>query len=249
MTVEVVDGLLDVMPWGIGVPFQQQMSNLANAYRRSEIVESGIGIFALEALIVDRPEPAEALRATTVWSTGLAAPLHSVDPRAVTAARDGRPFPESSSRTGRPGSFLINATLDIEPGQTHRWHVVADVAQSHVRHRSARFGARDQASICRDRSTTTSICARRSCATSSPAPTALRRRRHPRSMPTTSPTPCSTSCAAARSLAATRSSPSGSVRSWTSATPTLAARHADWLGRPSRIDRRGRSPRPRRPTR
>jgi hypothetical protein len=132
MTVEVVDGLLDVMPWGVSVPFQQQMSNLANAYRRSEIIKSGVGIFTLEALIVDLPEPAEALRATTVWSTGLDGPSRSLDPRAVAAARHGTPFPESFLRTGRPGSFLVNATLDIAPGQTHRWHVVADVAQSHA---------------------------------------------------------------------------------------------------------------------
>ena len=81
VTVEILDGLLDVMPWGIGVPFQQQMSNLANAYRRSEITEAGIGIFTLEALIVDVPEPAEALRATTVWSTGLGDTSTSLDPR------------------------------------------------------------------------------------------------------------------------------------------------------------------------
>ena len=132
MTVDVVDGLLDVMPWGVGVAFQQQMSNLANAYRRSEITESGIGVFTLEALIVDLPEPAEALRATTVWSTGLSAPLRSLDPNAITAARHGTSFPESSLRTGRPGSFLVNATVDLEPGETHRWHVVADVAQTHA---------------------------------------------------------------------------------------------------------------------
>ncbi len=132
VTVEVVDGLLDVMPWGVGVPFQQQMSNLANAYRRSEISESGVGIFTLEALIVDVPEPAEALRATTVWSTGLRAPLRSLDPRAVAAARQGAPFPGSSLRTGSPGSFLVNATVDLTPGHTQRWHVVADVAQSHA---------------------------------------------------------------------------------------------------------------------
>ena len=130
MTIDVVDGLLDVMPWGVGVPFQQRMSNLANAYRRSEIVESGIGIFALEALIVDLPEPAEALRATTVWSTGLDAATRSLDPLAVDAARHGTAFPESSLRTGRPGSFLVNATVELAPGQTRRWHVVADVAQS-----------------------------------------------------------------------------------------------------------------------
>ena len=132
LAVDVVDGLLDVMPWGVSVPFQQQMSNLANAYRRSEITDTGIGIYALEALIIDRPEPAEALRATTVWSTGLGAPLLSVDTRAITAAREGRPFQKSSLATGRPGSFLVNATLDIDPGQTHRWHIVADVAQSHA---------------------------------------------------------------------------------------------------------------------
>ncbi len=132
LTVEIVDGLLDVMPWGVGVPFQQQMSNLANAYRRSEITEAGVGIFTLEALIVDVPEPAEALRATTVWSTGLGDASTSLDPSAVTTVRQGGSFAESSLRTGRPGSFLVNATVDLAPGQTQRWHLVADVAQSHA---------------------------------------------------------------------------------------------------------------------
>ncbi|HUS42570.1 MAG TPA: hypothetical protein VMY16_07875 [Ilumatobacteraceae bacterium] len=132
VTVEILDGLLDVMPWGIGVPFQQQMSNLANAYRRSEITESGVGVFTLEALIVDVPEPSEALRATTVWSTGLDEQSTTLDPRAVAAARDGQPFAASSLRTGRPGSFLVNATVRIDPGQSRRWHVVADVAQTHA---------------------------------------------------------------------------------------------------------------------
>jgi hypothetical protein len=132
VTVETVDGLLDIMPWGIGVPFQQQMSNLANAYRRSEIAESGLGVYALEALIVDLPEPAEALRATTVWSTGLGTPRRSVDSLAVTAARAGTPFEDSFLRTGRPGSFLVNDTLEIDPGETIRWHIVADVAQRHT---------------------------------------------------------------------------------------------------------------------
>ncbi|MGB5758426.1 MAG: hypothetical protein WBM50_16040, partial [Acidimicrobiales bacterium] len=90
VSVDVVDGLLGVMPWGIDLALQQQMSNLANAYRRSEMTESGMGIFALEAQIVDRPEPAEALRATMVWSTGVVEPGLSVDPGAMQRARDGR---------------------------------------------------------------------------------------------------------------------------------------------------------------
>ncbi len=132
ITVDLVDGLLDVMPWGIGVTFQQQRSNLANAYRRSEIVAPGIGVYSLEALIVDLPEPAEALRATTVWAAGLDTPRRSVDPTALADFRDGKPFHEASLRTGRPGSFLVAVTRSIEAGQTLRWHVVADAAQSHT---------------------------------------------------------------------------------------------------------------------
>ncbi len=131
VSVDVVDGLLGVMPWGIDLALQQQMSNLANAYRRSEMTGSGIGIFALEARIVDRPEPAEALRATTVWSTGAVEPGLSVDPGAAERAREGRDFVRSALRTGRPGSFLLNTTFDLEPGQRRRWHIVADVGQSH----------------------------------------------------------------------------------------------------------------------
>ncbi|NNJ48453.1 MAG: hypothetical protein HKP18_11565, partial [Acidimicrobiia bacterium] len=67
-SVELVDGLRGVMPWGVGVDLQQRLSNLANAYRRSEVVEPGIGLFSLEAQIVDRPEPAEALRTSSVWT-------------------------------------------------------------------------------------------------------------------------------------------------------------------------------------
>ncbi len=129
--IEAVDGLLGVMPWGIGVSLQQQMSNLANAYRRSEIVDPDLGIFTLEARIVDHPEPAEALRATTVWSTGLGHAQIGVDDSAITRARRGLPFQPSSLRTGRRGSYVVGAGLELAPGATHRWHTIADVAQSH----------------------------------------------------------------------------------------------------------------------
>lgn len=129
--VEVVDGLVGVMPWGVDVGVQQSMSNLANAYRRSQIVGDGLGIYSLEALIVDRPEPAEALRATTVWSTGLAEPRYSVDDRPADAAADGSIFEPTALLTGRPGSYLVATTIVSAPGSSHRWHIVADVAQSH----------------------------------------------------------------------------------------------------------------------
>ena len=45
---------------------------MVDAYKRNELdKESGLGIFALSAILVDRAEPSEALKANIAWSLGL----------------------------------------------------------------------------------------------------------------------------------------------------------------------------------
>jgi hypothetical protein len=71
-SVIILDGLQNIMPSGVGSALQNQSSNLVDAYKRSELVkESGIGVFGLSAIIVDKAEPSEALKANVVWSLGL----------------------------------------------------------------------------------------------------------------------------------------------------------------------------------
>ena len=53
----------------IGSDTQNQSSNLVDAYKRNELEQSsGLGIFALSAILVDKAEASEALRANVVWS-------------------------------------------------------------------------------------------------------------------------------------------------------------------------------------
>ncbi len=69
--VRVLDGIQNILPYGVNAGLQNDRSNLVDAYKKSELeVEVGIGIFALSAIIVDKAEPSEALKATVVWSTG-----------------------------------------------------------------------------------------------------------------------------------------------------------------------------------
>jgi hypothetical protein len=132
LSVEIVDGLLGVMPWGIDTILQQRMSSLANAYRRSEVAAPGLALFTLEAAISDRPEPSEALRATTVWVAGLGETDLSLDGAALARARTGKTFQPASLLTGRPGAFLVHDRFEIGPEEERRWHVVTDVAQTHA---------------------------------------------------------------------------------------------------------------------
>ena len=69
--VELIDGLQNILPYGVGEDLQKQSSNLVDAYKNRAKPVTGMGIYALSAIIVDRAEPSEALKANIVWSTGL----------------------------------------------------------------------------------------------------------------------------------------------------------------------------------
>ena len=59
------------MPCGLDEAVQNNTSNLADAYKRSELdIETKLGIFALSAKIVDRAEPSESLKAKIVFQYG-----------------------------------------------------------------------------------------------------------------------------------------------------------------------------------
>ena len=73
--LSVVDGLQNILPYGVPSDLQNSRSNLVDAYKRNELEQdSGIGIFDLSAIIVDRAEPSESLKASMVWSAGIENP-------------------------------------------------------------------------------------------------------------------------------------------------------------------------------
>ena len=52
--IDILDGIQNLLPWGIEVDLQLDSSNLASAYKKNELdLETGLAIFSLSALIVD----------------------------------------------------------------------------------------------------------------------------------------------------------------------------------------------------
>jgi hypothetical protein len=129
--LELIDGLVNVLPHGLSPALYAQMSNLTNAYKRSQRIDGGPAVFTLEAMVVDRPEPAESLRATIVWSTGFDGTV-TLDPDAVAAFEAGEGTPGVGLVTGQPGAYLLTGNLDVAAGETVSWHILADVAQDQV---------------------------------------------------------------------------------------------------------------------
>ena len=126
--VELLDGLRNLLPYGVDRAAQAELSTLVDAYKRAEAVSGACaGIFTLNSILTDRAEPSEALKATIVWSTGLdrARVLLSEDQiEAFSAGREVRP---EAIGKGKRGAFFVHSEVTLPPQTEHRWYLLADV--------------------------------------------------------------------------------------------------------------------------
>jgi len=89
--INVLDGIQNIMPFGVSSDLQNSASNLVDAYKRSELyAQTGLGIFALSAIIVDKAEPSEALKSNIVWSLGIENPAYLVSSLQLSAFRKNK---------------------------------------------------------------------------------------------------------------------------------------------------------------
>ncbi len=150
ITVEVLDGLQNIMPSGVERITQNTFSTLVDGYKRTEHVGNGMVLFRMEAILVDRAEPSESLRCNTVYT--LSDSRHPIpdtqylcsSAQLDTFRRGGNIQPESESKGVRGAIFAhFTATLPCKeksqplhhtPSTIHslQWHFICDVMQDAV---------------------------------------------------------------------------------------------------------------------
>jgi hypothetical protein len=127
-TVEVLDGIENILPWGVDEYFQNHYSCLGDAYKQNEIEpETGLGIFALSSIPGDSAEPAEALRATVCWSTCAPASTRLLSSLQLDAFRHGAEVQPERRVCGRRGAYFVRETRRLAAGERRHWLIVADV--------------------------------------------------------------------------------------------------------------------------
>ncbi|HEX4858366.1 MAG TPA: hypothetical protein VFV17_05060, partial [Usitatibacteraceae bacterium] len=123
--VSVLDGVLNLLPPGIGVDLSNRMSSLTDAYKWNESAAGGrMGLFTIYAQIWDRAEPKESLSALAAWHTGLPPDSKTLlSAKQVEAfCRGGRIEAETLTR-GRRGAFLASFEADVDRNGIE-WHTV-----------------------------------------------------------------------------------------------------------------------------
>lgn len=128
----ILDGIQNILPYGVGSHLQNQSSNLVDAYKRSELdQESGLGIFALSAIIVDKAEPSEALKANIAWSAGLDGAKHLLSSLQLKNFRKGIPVQNEVDVKAEKGAYFVSDRLTLSAQESKEWLIVADVNKNH----------------------------------------------------------------------------------------------------------------------
>ena len=111
--IELTDRLLNVLPAGVERKTQNEFSTLVDGYKKTEIIGC-LGLFRMEAILVDRAEPSESLTCNTVYCLGL--------PEAD--------YSQTESK-GVRGAFVAHSLI---PSFLHSltWYNVLDVSQDAV---------------------------------------------------------------------------------------------------------------------
>jgi len=130
--IAVLDGIQNIMPFGVTSDLQNAASNLVDAYKRSELhKQSGLGIFALSAIIVDKAEPSEALKSNVVWSLGLKNPSYLVSSLQLSKFRNKQKVTSEDDIKGEKGAYFLNAEITLKENSKQEWTIVANVNQDH----------------------------------------------------------------------------------------------------------------------
>ena len=136
VSVEVVDGLQNVMPSGVERITQNTFSTLVDGYKRTEYVGNGMVLFRMEAILVDRAEPSESLRCNSIFTLGLNAADYLCSTAQLDRFRNGGLIQAEDESKGVRGAIFahFHATLSPLASSPHslKWYFVADVMQDAV---------------------------------------------------------------------------------------------------------------------
>lgn len=128
--VEVLDGIQNILPYGVTRVLQNEYSTLVDAYKKNELLlPAGLGIYYLSSIPTDKAEPSEGLKASTVWSTGFKSARRLLSSNKLDSFRKGKDISEETDIRALRGAYFVNSSFSLEPVGSRQWYIVAEVNQ------------------------------------------------------------------------------------------------------------------------
>jgi hypothetical protein len=127
--VDLLDGIKNILPNGADYDFQNAFSNLLDAYKKCELLEeTKLGLYMLSSIPVDRAEPSESLKTTTVWSAGLDHDVKIlISDHQVENFKRGQAVETETDIRATRGAYYVNASFELMKDALKEWMIVAEI--------------------------------------------------------------------------------------------------------------------------
>lgn len=133
LNVTILDGIQNILPSGVTSDTQHKSSNLVDAYKKCELETNvGLGIYALSAIIVDKAEPSEALKANIAWSIGIENASYLLSSLQLDDFRRGDTIQQEVNIKAEKGAYFVSADINLKPEAEKTWMIIANVNQTMV---------------------------------------------------------------------------------------------------------------------
>jgi hypothetical protein len=129
-SIQLLDGIQNLLPYGVPEGLQSGSSNLVDAYKKCELEADTIGIYALSAIISDKAEPSEALKANLVFSLGLKNKAVLLSSKQLDLFRKGHGVKQETDIKAERGAYFINTSFELVSGTQKEWMIVADISKT-----------------------------------------------------------------------------------------------------------------------
>lgn len=130
VNIRILDGIQNLLPFGIDRRMQNEYSTLLDAYKKNELqTDSGLGLFLLSAIPVDKAEPSESLKAATVWSYGVEVKTHLLSSDQLDQFRKGQPLSHEVDIRARRGAYFIESNQKLSSNESKTWYFIAEINQ------------------------------------------------------------------------------------------------------------------------
>ncbi len=134
VTIEILDGITNILPNGIDFDFQNAYSNLSDAYKKNELLkETKLGLYMLSSIPVDRAEPSESLKSSTVWLCGLDTDAKILlSNRQLENFKKGISLEEETDIRASRGAYFVNTRFELAKDVKKGWMIVAEINRDSV---------------------------------------------------------------------------------------------------------------------
>ncbi len=119
--LEILDGVRNIVPPDLQYKIQTATSVLGDAYKRNELLPSGLALYTLNSIPCDKAEPMESLRANSFWQYGLQSPKTLLSSTQADNFRKGLAISTETETRGVKGAFLISTKLRLRNSQKKSW--------------------------------------------------------------------------------------------------------------------------------